>query len=740
MGNAARKEKDPFDKTANGAELSPDGQYRYLLWRAIDGEHSGRRLLWVMLNPSTADASVDDATIRRCRGYAKNWGFSGIEVVNLFAYRATDPKELTAAADPVGRINDIFIAQAARRADKIVCAWGGGVANGPAGRDRAVIELLVAKLGKPLYTLGTTALGHPKHPVRLPKDLEPEVWMVPEPEPIKAQSMGAVTAVHKCPICGDDQKRIDSGLVCSAGHGFGHDEIPVSEDNPFKDAWISMVPADQVLDPNCVVKVQENAPVYDQRGVQVGEVKSVERTPDGLYATAQLQPGVLPEPKSLSVGVEIPPGFVSAGEAARAFSPDYFAPIEPPPEEPEPFTGLAPEPPEWDPSKDQARALEQITEWWSKERQGTRTLGGYAGSGKSFLTGKLAYDLLSADERVVFATPTGKAAQVLERSLRRSGVLSANVSTIHGLIYIPKTDPLTGRVKGWKRRESLFADLIVLDEASMVTRQMLDDLEHFGVPILAVGDHGQLPPVGETAHLMEDPDFTLTKIHRQAKGNPIIRLATIIRNGAPNAAVKQLIRDLDDERIQMGSAEEAKAFGAPPGMCITYTNRTRTDLNNEIRYDAYGYDDETDPQPGEIVICLKNHRLDEGESMIANGMRGVVKGCREDEKSTHIYRMDIEFDEPVGLVENLRVNKHQFLREKTFKGFDEVPGQHTNWWSVGALFDFGYALTCHKAQGSQADNVSVFMEWSLGRMSDDDQRRWRYTAVTRAAERIMLVF
>ena len=212
----------------------------------------------------------------------------------------------------------------------------------------------------------------------------------------------------------------------------------------------------------------------------------------------------------------------------------------------------------------------------------------------------------------------------------------------------------------------------------------------------------------------------------------------MIRNGAPNEALKKFIEDIDDPRVAWTkSRDQAIEFGAPPGLLLTYTNKLRTSLNRDIRHDKFGYDDDTDPQPGEVVICLKNRRLDDGR-LVANGMRGTVKSCVIGGKG--LYKMTVEFDEPVGIVEDIYVNTHQFLRDKTFAGFDEVPGEHTSWWSVGALFDFGYAMTCHKSQGSQADKVSVFMEWALSKMEEPDRRRWVYTAVTRAVDSVLLVF
>lgn len=417
-----------------------------------------------------------------------------------------------------------------------------------------------------------------------------------------------------------------------------------------------------------------------------------------------------------------------------------FEELEAAPERPSIEDMLDPNPPEWEPSKDQQAAYDGIMSWVPTANPQVLTVGGFGGTGKTRLMGKVAYDLLADSLYVAFATPTGKAAQVLKKSMRDSGVLRAQTSTVHGLIYIPEDDPKTGRIIGWKRRSHLDADLIIIDEASMVSETMLKDLMRFRIPILAVGDHGQLPPVGEEASLMKNPDFRLEKIHRQAKGNPIIRLSTLVRNGCPDHLIKKYIEDVDDERVSWTrQKEKGREFGAPPGMVLCYTNKTRVNINRDIRHEAFGYGDEDDPQVGEIIICLKNKRLEDDGRVIANGMRGTVKSCEEGGKS--VYRMSVEFDEPVGLVEDLYVSKWQFMRDKTFRGFDEVPGDHNSWWTVGALFDYGYAMTCHKAQGSQAANVAVFMEtWLLDKLDDEERRRWVYTAATRASEKLMLVF
>lgn len=143
-----------------GALFDPTRRYRYRLWRRWA---DGGLAVFVMLNPSTADAERDDPTIRRCAGFARAWGFGGMTVVNLFALRATDPARLHRARDPVGRDNDRHIAAAAAGGDLVVVAWG--VHGGLRERDRAVLDLLAASRPR---CLGLTRGGHPRHPLYLP--------------------------------------------------------------------------------------------------------------------------------------------------------------------------------------------------------------------------------------------------------------------------------------------------------------------------------------------------------------------------------------------------------------------------------------------------------------------------------------------------------------------------------------------------------------------------------------------
>lgn len=180
--------------TDTGAIISPDHKYRYLLWREWRGygsnEHYSRHtddngpswkapqsLLFVMLNPSTASGIINDPTIRRCVGFAKDLKFDRLEVVNLFAYRATDPRELLKlldADDPEGPENVKAVKDAAYGAGMILCAWGayGGFRN----QDQTVLGWL-QESGKPLHVLGFTKKGgQPLHPLYVPTNTKLQLW------------------------------------------------------------------------------------------------------------------------------------------------------------------------------------------------------------------------------------------------------------------------------------------------------------------------------------------------------------------------------------------------------------------------------------------------------------------------------------------------------------------------------------------------------------------------------------
>lgn len=144
-----------------GAEISPCGIYRYSLWRIWDD--SLPKVMFIGLNPSTADATDDDSTITRCIRFAEMWGFGGIYMTNLFAYRSTDKSKLYAVDEAVGEDNDKYILKYAKKADKIIAAWGND--GSFLGRSETIYNLIPS-----LFCLHINQTGEPKHPLYVAYD------------------------------------------------------------------------------------------------------------------------------------------------------------------------------------------------------------------------------------------------------------------------------------------------------------------------------------------------------------------------------------------------------------------------------------------------------------------------------------------------------------------------------------------------------------------------------------------
>ena len=153
------------------ALYSPCERYRYALTRIWDG--AGDRVLFVMLNPSTATEVQNDPTVERCERRARTLGFGAFRVCNIFAFRATDPKVMRAAPDPIGPDNDAAIAEGAAWADRIICAWG---THGAFLQRGAAVEHLLRATAQPLFHLGLSKGGHPKHPLYIGYAQQPRRW------------------------------------------------------------------------------------------------------------------------------------------------------------------------------------------------------------------------------------------------------------------------------------------------------------------------------------------------------------------------------------------------------------------------------------------------------------------------------------------------------------------------------------------------------------------------------------
>ncbi len=384
-------------------------------------------------------------------------------------------------------------------------------------------------------------------------------------------------------------------------------------------------------------------------------------------------------------------------------------------------------------SQDQAAALKQIGAWYRGKTAPYLTLGGYAGTGKTTLVAYLRQALADFDDdaTVGFCAYTGKATRVLQEKLRERKAMRKgdSVSTIHSLIYT--TEEGSQGVPKWVRKETLERSLIVVDEASMVDESIWQDLLSFKIPILAVGDHGQLPPVGSSFNLMDNPQVKLERIFRQEADSAIIEVATLAREsgllrvGEFGAGVRKLDRALPETGVMV---QELLESWRPELLILCGYNATRVKLNQAIREmrDAVS----SEPQSGDQVVCLRNNR----GKHIFNGMIGRIVRVAPalGHEGATWYEAEIELDGEDYTYSGY-ILREQFGAATTVKEVPLAPDGDR-----GDLWDFGYALTVHKAQGSQSERVLVFEE-RFARSSDEDWRRWLYTAVTRAELELTIV-
>ena len=415
-------------------------------------------------------------------------------------------------------------------------------------------------------------------------------------------------------------------------------------------------------------------------------------------------------------------------------------------------------------SPDQLHVHDSVLAWLKNPQERLLTVGGAGGTGKTFLMGELARHFPSP---VAYVAPTGRAASRLASSLVEGGTRITKLqrppdgktpsrkwrhlfdeslpesggpplcSTIHSLLLRPVIDSKTEELLGWQTRDKLDRQykLIVVDEASMIGDKMLLTLQARGILVLAVGDHWQLPPVKDTGSLMQNPMLRLETIHRQAEGSAIIALARHVREGGR-------LRDFtgwDASCVLRSRREEEnvvrETLAEPNRLDVTFiawTNNTRVRLNRTARR-LQGY--EGPPVVGEPIVALHNY------GAVCNGMRGLLgKPSFMDERRDWILHANVEFPDDGMAGEWHEMNGHQFHRPRTFASVEElrtygIPAETMS--GGGRLFDWAYCLTCHKAQGSQFDHVVVIYE--RDQPSNEEARRWAYTALSRAQNKLTVV-
>ena len=411
-------------------------------------------------------------------------------------------------------------------------------------------------------------------------------------------------------------------------------------------------------------------------------------------------------------------------------------------------------------TSDQEIAKNLIEEWFFNTDNQVFVLSGYAGTGKTFLIDYVVREALhlKAGDEAVFVSPTGKAAA----NLVKNGTIAG---TVHSLIYMRDGDEFDVDENGeiiekhalsFIKREKIDERirLIIVDEASMVNETVLYDLLSFNVKCLFCGDGAQLPPVNGECPLLGNPNYTLTQIVRQAKDNPIIQVATMAREGKRIPYGKYGDKVCVVGRNALSPAERKRLF-LKADQIICGRNKTRNSLNAEIRgYKGIPVEQEL-PIEGEKLICTLNDwekPLDKDERFyLVNGIIGTAKeivpsfddlatmeftadffeesvkvpfdtGIFTKGEYTHLYG-----DRAVTLADGTVVHESNFQLLRKLRAVSE---------EVICRFEFAYAVTCHKAQGSEFNFVIVFDEsWVF----DEERDRWLYTAITRAKEKLLII-
>lgn len=364
-------------------------------------------------------------------------------------------------------------------------------------------------------------------------------------------------------------------------------------------------------------------------------------------------------------------------------------------------------------SPDQQEAVRLVHEWVHHSRHRTFVLAGLAGTGKTTVVSRLLEEI---DRPVIVGTPTGKAAEVL----RSKGVMA---DTIHRLAYTFRGRGDDGDLmfdyQGLSGGED--GAVLVVDEASMVDRRVHDDLVGSGYKILFVGDHGQLPPVGDDPGIMRRPDFSLERIHRQ-EDDLLLDFAHCVREDRlfvwPEGGTQDAV-----VYVPAGSAEVEQAL-EEADVVVCLKNATRHQINRLMLGRLLEYEVEDDGEAFAAMLGLEIPTV-----CVQNNYRvGVFNGQHVTMRLTDVRDYDRGY-----LVADLDLDgKVRSDVLVSADGFLSNPGEleHDD---SRVFLDFGWALTCHKAQGSEFDHVAVIDEtW----FRYEHRARWRYTAATRARRKL----
>ena len=377
-----------------------------------------------------------------------------------------------------------------------------------------------------------------------------------------------------------------------------------------------------------------------------------------------------------------------------------------------------------------------------KNKEKYTVIAGYAGAGKSTLVRFIIEELKTygvKETDVCFACFTGKAAQVLLKKGNK------NVITLHKLLYksIPKESGGFVRIPN----PSIPYKIVVVDEVSMAPKTLMDLLFKHNVYVICLGDPFQLPPVDkkEDNHLLDTPHIFLDEIMRQAQESEIIQLSMAIRENRPIEAFQgKEVQILNKEELNTGMLTWADQI-------LVATNATRVSINTQMRQ-LLNFGEQ--PQDGDKIICLRNYWdcFSDNEEPLVNGTIGILKNSfltkrylpsivKSIDGLSHIDLIMGDFISDSGMYfHSLEMDKKMIdtgefsLDWKTVYQLNRNPKTR----DIPPLeFTYGYAITCHKAQGSEWDKVLVIEEkFPFDKI---EHARWLYTAVTRSSEKLVLV-
>ena len=370
-----------------------------------------------------------------------------------------------------------------------------------------------------------------------------------------------------------------------------------------------------------------------------------------------------------------------------------------------------------------------------KNKEKYTCVAGYAGTGKSTLVKFIVEALNIEQDYVCYVAYTGKAAKVLQNKG------CPNAMTAHRLLYqsFPRNDGTfyhkVKRPLDWPYK------LIIVDEISMLPKEIWELLLSHNIHVICLGDPFQLPPIGEDNGVLYNPHIFLDEIMRQAQESEIIRLTMDIRAGQELKLFKgKEVQVIDQQNIIGGMYGWADQI-------IVAKNATRRNINSRMRKMLFDVDDEI-PVEGDKVICLRNawETVTEFGETLVNGTIGTIGNIKYNHYHPFLHpQMTADFlsddyttDEAITSVldmyfHNLNMDYkllttgEETVNAKNFKRFPKEFRPLT--------FDYGYCITCHKSQGSEYDKVLVFEECLKG----NDHARWLYTAATRAKENLVIV-